>query len=42
MHIDDLNDHLPGFHFLKLESFNKGWSDDKKYIVTTLKKYYRH
>lgn len=36
MHIDDLNDHLPGFHFLKLESFNKGWSDDKKYIVTTL------
>lgn len=35
MHIDDLNDHLLGFHFLKLESFNKGWSDDKKYIVTT-------
>ncbi|QYA33826.1 phosphotransferase [Macrococcus psychrotolerans] len=35
MHIDDLNDHLPGFHFLKLESFNKGWSDDQKYIVTT-------
>lgn len=35
MHIDDLNDHLPGFHFVKLESFKKGWSDDQKYIVTT-------
>ncbi|RAI82662.1 phosphotransferase family protein [Macrococcoides goetzii] len=35
MHIDDLNEHLPGFHFVKLEIFNKGWSDDQKYIVTT-------
>ena len=35
MHIDDLNDHLPDFHFVKLERFNKGWSDDQKYIVTT-------
>lgn len=35
MHIDDLNDHLSGFHFVKLESFNKGWSDDQKYIVTS-------
>ncbi len=35
MHIDDLNERLPGFHFVKLESFKKGWSDDQKYIVTT-------
>ncbi|UTH15082.1 phosphotransferase family protein [Macrococcus epidermidis] len=35
MHIDDLNERFPGFHFVKLVSFNKGWSDDQKYIVTT-------
>lgn len=35
MHIDDINEHIQGFHFVKLESFNKGWSDDQKYIVTT-------
>lgn len=35
MHIDDINEHIQGFHFVNLESFNKGWSDDQKYIVTS-------